>query len=189
MKTFIRIEPTTVQTVGNRYKEEAVIKNFQTEDGATHEFTTLYQEGQHSGAVIALTPKNEVIISYQFRAGPERWLYELPGGMFNDGENTESAALRELHEETGYVPKKTTFLGTTCRDSYMNATWFYYLATGCRRASDGQHLDAEERAQGEEVRLISISQLLYNAMHNQMSDPAAVLMAYETLKNLQEGKL
>jgi ADP-ribose pyrophosphatase len=181
MKQFTRIEPTTVQEVGNKFKNMAVIKTFHTEDGMTHEFTTWGEEGVRSGAVLALTPDNQVITTYEFRAGPERWMYELPGGKFNPKEDVQTAALRELKEETGYVPDQVAYLGETCRDAYLNPTWFYFFATGCQLSPEGQSLDEEEKAQGVEVRLISVSELIENAMNNKMTDPAAVLMAYDKL--------
>jgi len=161
------------------------VKKFKTEDGLEHEFTTIGKEGARAGAVIAITPDNQVVIAYQFRAGPERWMYDLPGGGFNEDETPQSAALRELREETGYVPGAIEYLGESCRDAYNNAVWHYFLATNCVLAEE-RELDEEEQKQGVEVRLISVAQLLAYAKADKMTDPHAVLMAYDTLKALQE---
>ena len=48
----------------------------------------------------------------------------------------------------------------------------------------GAHADAEEAAQGLEVRIITIEQLLQYAKTDRMSDPVAVLFAYDTLQTL-----
>jgi ADP-ribose pyrophosphatase len=189
VKRFTRIEPTVVQTAGRRFKRDVVIKRFQTEDGLTHEFTTVGQEGSRAGAVIALTPDNRVISMYQFRPGPERWMYDLPGGGIHEGEDARAGAIRELREETGYVPARVALLGTSCRDSYTNMTWHYYLATGCRRHVEGRLLDAEEQAQGAEVRLLSIAELIDHAKNDRMTDPHAVLLAYNELIRIMEGKI
>lgn len=187
MKHFTRVEPTMPQEFGDRFKFRAVVKHFTTDDGLAHEFTTIGGENEHAGAVIALTTDNQVVTSYQFRGGPERWLYEIPGGEFNGGEDFELAARRELQEETGYEPGEIMYLGDSSRGAYMNTMWHYYIATNCQLSADGSGHDETEHAQGLEVRLISITELINNAKSNQMSDPHAVLMAYEMLKKL-EGK-
>lgn len=183
MKKFTRTE-TIVQTVGKRFKKEAVIKRFKTGDGLVHEFTTWNREGRRIGAAIAITPDKKVIVSYQFRGGPERWMYEIPGGGLEAGEDPQTGALRELREETGYAPGHVAFLGTSCRDSLNNATWYYYLVTGCQQLPQGRELDKEEHEQGAELRLISIADFIDHAKHDRMTDPAAVLMAYDKLKEM-----
>jgi 8-oxo-dGTP pyrophosphatase MutT (NUDIX family) len=184
---FTRIEPTESYDVGGLFTRRVVVKRFGTSDNQVHQFTTYYKEGSHSGAVIALTPDARVIVSYQFRAGPERWMYELPGGGFKDDETYQSAVMRELTEETGYTSDDVVCLGTSCRDAYVNTIWHYYLAKNCVLSPGGQQLDDEERAQGLTAKLISIDDLFYNATHDRMTDPAAVLMAYEELKEIQRG--
>lgn len=186
MKRFTRIEPTTTQTFGLKYQWTAVIKKFKTEDGIEHEFTTYNEEGARGGAVIALTPDNKVVTTFEFRAGPEYWMYELPGGELNQGEDPEAGALRELREETGYRPGKVEFLGTTYGDAYTNFRRHYYLATDCMPGD--RQLDGEEEAQGAEVRLISIEELIDNAKCDKMTDSTAVLMAYEKLIELSNGE-
>lgn len=184
MKKFLKLEPSIEQTVGLHYKKHAVIKKFQTEDGLEQEFTTFNKEGSRAGAVIAITVDKKVVTTFQFRAGPERWMYELPGGGFNESEDSQAGALRELAEETGYRPTgPVEFLGTSFGDAYSNVQRYYFLATEC--IAGDTNLDTEEEQQGTEVRLISIAKLVDNAKADQMTDPAAVLMAYEKLKKLE----
>jgi len=185
MKNFKRIEPTATYNVGGEYKRKVVVKRFETEDGKVHEFTTMLSEKSRSGGVIALTPTKQVVVTYQFRAGPERWMYELPGGAINEGEDPQKGVLRELEEETGYKSDQVIFLGNSCRDAYTNKVWYYYLALDCIPSSEGHSRDEEEVMQGLETQLISIDQLIENAKKDQMTDPAAVLMAYDMLLELQ----
>jgi len=185
MKQFTRIG-TVVQEVGLKFKRQVVIKQYRTEDGREHEFTTFYREGIQCVAVIAVTTDGQVAVTHQFRSGHERWMYELPGGGMKEGEDFQTAALRELHEETGYVPGKMEYLGESSWDAYCNATGHYYLATNCVISDDGDDLDHEESEQGATMRLISIDELIENAKQDRMSDPRAVLMAYDRLMELKQ---
>lgn len=186
-KKFARVEPTIVQEFGQKYKRHAVIKTFQTEDGLKHEFTTISREGSVAAAIIALTPAKKVISVYQFRPGSEQWVYEIPGGGVHSDEDPEDGAIRELKEETGYIPGTIEYLGESHGDAYSNTTWHYYLATNCTLDATGVNLDPEEYEQGSEVRLIEIDDLVENAKHTAMTDPRAVLLAYERLRELKNN--
>jgi 8-oxo-dGTP pyrophosphatase MutT (NUDIX family) len=188
VKKFTRIEPTTVEEFGSKYKRQAVIKRFQTEDGMRHEFTMINKEGARAAAVIALTPDNQVISMYEFRPNSESWVYEIPGGSLYESEDPETGAIRELREETGYVPGNIQYLGESYDDACANMVRHYYFATDCRLDKDGAVLDREEHEQGAEMRLITINELIDSAIGGTMTDPRAVLQAYEKLKELEGGK-
>ncbi|EHL7193044.1 NUDIX hydrolase [Staphylococcus pseudintermedius] len=75
---------------------------------------TAYREVvKHNGAVAicALTPDQQVILVKQYRKALEQELLEIPAGKLESGEDRESAAMRELEEETGYKAKKLTLIG------------------------------------------------------------------------------
>lgn len=188
MKKFTRVEPSTVQEIGERFKDQIVIKRFETDDGLLHEFTTIYKEGSRAAGVIALTPDNQVITLFQFRPGPEKWVHDIPGGGVYPDEDVLAGALRELQEETGYVPGEIEFLGTSYGNNYQNLNQYYYFATNCTLSGGALSLDAEEYEQGVEVRLLTIAEFIEQAKLGVVSDSAAVLMAYEKLKYLEDAK-
>jgi len=109
---------------------------------------------------------------------------ELPGGFVDKDENPEVAASREFQEETGYTAKDLIYLGNYNKDTYMNATWHVYLATGCVPSGNAQELENEEHI---EISLISVDQLIENAKTNKMTDAVAVLMAYDRLLALKSA--
>lgn len=179
MKALRRIEPTVIRTVGWR---TVVSKHFEMPDGQTATFDTVGTEGAGASAVIALTRDNRVIIAEQFRAGPERVMQELPGGMIDQGETPLDAAIRELGEETGYQPQDIQPLGHVYPDGYMNMTHYYFLATGCQKTTK-QSLDPQEFV---DVREITIEALFAAARSAQLTDVGAVFLAYDILKELQQ---
>ena len=66
---------------------------------------------RHSGSVVVLAVDDRageprVLIERQYRHAAGRFLYELPAGRIDEGEDALKAAKRELLEETGYSARK-----------------------------------------------------------------------------------
>ena len=60
--------------------------------------------------MVAVTPSGNVILEKQFRPPMGRDVIELPAGLVEPDESMETAAKRELIEETGWEAKKIAFL-------------------------------------------------------------------------------
>jgi len=63
---------------------------------------------RHSGSIVILAvdesqSEPRILIERQYRHAAGRFLYELPAGRIDEGENDLKAAKRELGEETGYA--------------------------------------------------------------------------------------
>jgi ADP-ribose pyrophosphatase len=52
--------------------------------------------------VIPVLPSGEILLVRQYRASLNRFIWEFPGGVIENGESSIEAAKRELEEETGY---------------------------------------------------------------------------------------
>lgn len=66
---------------------------------------------RHSGSVVVLAVDDRgreprVLLEKQYRHAAGRFLYELPAGRIDKGENALKAARRELLEETGYSARR-----------------------------------------------------------------------------------
>ncbi|MGK0548991.1 MAG: NUDIX hydrolase [Pyrobaculum sp.] len=59
----------------------------------------------HPGAVAVLALRGgRIVMVRQFRSAIGEWTLEIPAGTLEGGEDPESAAVREMIEETGYKP-------------------------------------------------------------------------------------
>ena len=78
-----------------------VTRTYRMPDGSVSDWD-VHDPSFRTVAVLALTEDDRVVLVRQFRPGPGEVLWELPGGIVDDGEGLEEAAARELLEETGY---------------------------------------------------------------------------------------
>lgn len=67
---------------------------------------------KHPGAVVIIPflSKDKIILIWQYRPVIGKYIYELPAGTIEKGENVKKCAERELIEETAYRSKKINFL-------------------------------------------------------------------------------
>jgi len=68
---------------------------------------------EHNGAVavVAINADSEVLLVKQHRHAAGRELLEIPAGGIDPGETPEQAVLREMQEETGFLPGTISRLG------------------------------------------------------------------------------
>ena len=101
----------------------------------------------HTGAtsidVLALTPDNKVILSRQFRPGPNLVLDELPGGFIDKNEELLEAAARELLEETGYKGE-LELVGSVWLSSMSTIRSSVAIARNCVKAAEQHQDDGED---------------------------------------------
>lgn len=98
--------------------------------------------------ILAITKNREVILVRQYRHGIDEITLEIPGGAVDrEDTNPQSAARRELLEETGYSSDHWEHLGTVSSNPAIFTNYcHFYLATGCERITD-QQLDPNEEIQ------------------------------------------
>lgn len=63
-------------------------------------------------AVVARRRDGQLVFIRQFRKAMERICFEVMAGNVDPGEAMEVAAIRELKEETGYIPDAIRFIGS-----------------------------------------------------------------------------
>lgn len=118
-------------------------------------------------AVLALDKNNNVILTKQFRPGPDAILDELPGGGVHEDETPLEAMKRELLEETGYESDQWVELGTPLECAYSTIRRYAFLATECEKTSE-LNLDETEYI---EVVLKSVDDFFEQLKQGQCTDP------------------
>jgi len=87
-------------------------------------------------AVVAFTPENKIILTKQFRPGPKKFLYDLPGGIaMNSSLNMEEFIAKELLEETGYKGD-VKFITDLVDCGYSTRIKNCLIATNCQKVQD-----------------------------------------------------
>ena len=64
---------------------------------------------------------SRILMVHQYRYPVDRYLYELPAGLIEDGETPEEAAIREIREETGMEFTPISVPGSGLMRPYMLA--------------------------------------------------------------------
>ncbi len=122
--------------------------------------------------VIALTQNNEVVLIKQYRHGVEKVLWEIPGGVVEDGEDPMEGVKRELLEETGYTAAEFIQVGALYPNPAIQTNTMYcFLALDAEKVT-GQNLDDGEDI---EVHLVPLDELI--AMTKRGDFPHALQVA------------
>ncbi len=135
---------------------------FEQSDG---ELVDLYIKKERPvAAVVALTSDNKVILTKQFRPGPKRFLYELPGGIaMDDILKMEEFMAKELLEETGYTGD-VKFVTDLVDCGYSTRIKNCLVAKNCKkvqeinntlRDNDGKNVGFKEE---KEVKLFTLEE-------------------------------
>jgi ADP-ribose pyrophosphatase len=66
----------------------------------------------HSVIMVAQNIKGEILVQREYSYPPNKVMWQLPGGSMKPGEDIETAALRELAEESGFSAHKTQIIGS-----------------------------------------------------------------------------
>ena len=103
--------------------------------------------GIHAAVILAVDD-GQVILVEQYRVPLGASCLELPAGLVGDdeaGEGADTAAIRELEEETGYRARRMTELGRFHSSPGMVSEAFTLLrAEGLERVGDGGGTEHEE---------------------------------------------
>ena len=118
---------------------------------------------RHNGSVVILAidpSKNKknpwIVVERQYRHAANQYLWELPAGKLDPGEDALVGAKRELSEETGYSAKKwTPLVEYYASPGFLGESMKVFLADGL--VAGDAHPEEDEQI---EFRLVKLSELL-----------------------------
>jgi ADP-ribose pyrophosphatase len=130
---------------------------------------------EHPGGAVALAmfPDERIILVKQFRYPMRKFLYELPAGKLDAGEDPAVCAARELTEETGYTAKswkKLTAIYTS--PGFCTEQLHIFLATELARSEKGQKL--EEGEQSLTVEIVPFSKAIQMIERQEIVDAKTI---------------
>lgn len=137
--------------------------------------------------VIAITPKNELVMVEQYRHGTNTVELEIPGGIMDKDEaNPVATGVRELREETGYEGERPRMLGKiSANPAIMSNHCHTVLVEDCRL----KH--AVQFDSGEDIitRLVPVAEIPRLVADGKIQHPLVVvaLYYYELLQRGENG--
>ena len=102
---------------------------------------------RHSKSVvlIPIPEPGHVILIKQYRYPLHRWLWELPAGSVDEGEQPEAAARRECHEEIGQVPETVVRLASLHpTPGYCDEEMLFFRLSGLSEPIEAAAQDEDE---------------------------------------------
>ena len=118
---------------------------------------------RHNGSVVILAidrSKNKkdpwIVVERQYRHAANQYLWELPAGKLDPGEDPLAGAKRELKEETGYSAKKwTPLVEYYASPGFLGESMKVFVAEGL--VAGNAHPEEDEEI---EFRLVKLSDVL-----------------------------
>jgi ADP-ribose pyrophosphatase len=137
-----------------------VLRDRLIEPGGSEEVRDIVR---HNGSVVILAIDNAknkknpwVVIERQYRHAAGRFLWELPAGKLEPGEDALQGAKRELEEETGYRAKKwKPLVEYFASPGFLGESMKVFIAEGL--VAGEAHPEDDERI---EFRLVKLSQVV-----------------------------
>jgi ADP-ribose pyrophosphatase len=102
---------------------------------------------RHPRSVVLLpVPEpGHIILIKQYRYAVNRWLWELPAGSVDPGEEPEDAARRECHEEIGQVPETIVRVSTLYpTPGYCDEEMLFFRVSGLGESDEPVAVDEDE---------------------------------------------
>ncbi len=131
--------------------------------------------------VIPVTEDNKIVLVEQYRHAAKAVCLEVPGGAADPGEDPKRAAIRELREETGFVPEDVRLVGVHHPNPAMqNNKMHTFVAYGCKL------VESPEPDEFEDIRVVTkeIPEVIDMILKGEMTHSiiiASILLALPSL--------
>lgn len=165
------------KTLESQMIYEGAILNLRRDKVTVMEGTSYREIIEHNGGAViaAVTKEGRMVMVKQFRKPAERVMLEVPAGKIDAGEDPETAALRELKEETGYraghIQKLTQMYPSV---GYSQEILHLYLCTQLEAGETA--FDENEAIDIEEYDVDELASMVMNGQIQDGKSQIAILM-------------
>ncbi len=130
-----------------------------------------------SVVIVPMPSADDIILVRQYRHAIGSWLWELPAGTSDPGEDADTAAARECHEEIGLVPGRMTRLGAMYpTPGFCDEEMVFYLAEDLREPTHAAALDEDEQLEPRAFRLAELEAMADRGELNDMKTLAGLAL-------------
>ena len=114
-----------------------------------------------SVVLIPVPEPGKVILIRQYRFAVNQWLWELPAGSVDEGEEPEAAARRECHEEIGQVPQAIMRLGTFHpTPGYCDEEMVFFKVSSLETPAEAAQPDEDEDIEVQTFTLVEARDMI-----------------------------
>lgn len=128
---------------------------------------------RHDGSVvlIPIADDGRLLLVRQYRHAAGRYLWELPAGSLEAGEDPQAAAARECQEELGLIPDQLERLLTLYpTPGFCTEMMTYYRATGLRAPGPGDAAAHQDEDESIEVGAFTVDEIRAMVARGEIAD-------------------
>lgn len=149
-----------------KFRRNIAVQTFQIADNLEGRWESLYDES-NTVLIAPLTKRGKLVLVEIFRYPLHNTCLELPGGEVRKRETMQSAARRELREETGYSSREDLiYLGRgPLYSGGANGLYYIFALRNCMKTHEPE-LDPVEKTADLNVKLFSPGELFKQIMND-----------------------
>jgi ADP-ribose pyrophosphatase len=130
-----------------------------------------------SVVLLPMPEPGHVILIKQYRYAVNRWMWELPAGSVDEGEQPEAAAQRECHEEIGKVPETIVRLAALHpTPGYCDEEMLFFRLSGLSVPSATAESDEDEDIEAKVFTLADAREMVRRGEITDMKTVAGLAM-------------
>ena len=130
-----------------------------------------------SVVLLPVPEPGHIVLIRQYRYAVNRWLWELPAGCVDDGEEPDAAARRECHEEIGLVPDTLVRLASFYpTPGYCDEEMIFYRLSGLSTPSQAATVDEDEDIEPRTFRIAEAREMIRRGQIVDMKTVAGLTM-------------
>jgi ADP-ribose pyrophosphatase len=139
------------------------VEEVELANGHMQRFEVLYHPG--AAAVLPFLDENRVLMLRQYRHPIRDWMWEVPAGKLDPGEDAADCVVRELEEETGYRAGRIDRVGEVLTapgftDERIVLYTAHDLGPGTMARGPGEQIEMHEMDFDEVLTMIASKEII-----------------------------